>query len=96
MRINADKTPEIDLKLTTKIVKGGLNKKMTVENMFYIGFFGKLKTVYYWLVYNRDKSFKEYLNSPVIYHVELCDLHCYHSIDAEEELAKLLLEEIDN
>jgi len=91
--------PEINLKIETKEVKGGVKKQLTVRNTFYIGFIGKIKTMWYWVITHRKKfkTFKEYLDSPVTYVIDYnTDIHAYHSIDAEAELSKILLEEIDN
>ena len=86
---------EINLTLKTIEVKGGQTIKMTVRNMFYVGFIGKLKTFYFWLSLHRDKTFKEYLDSPVKYVVDMGELNSFHSIDAEDELTELLKNEID-
>ena len=40
---------ELELKLETVEVKGGEKIKLTVRNVFYRGFIGKLKTIWYWL-----------------------------------------------
>jgi len=87
------KTPHgtIYLDLKTVIVKGGVSRKMTVRNVFYVGVIGKIKTIYYWLRYHRKNTFKDYLDSPVRYEVDKnINLHCYHNIDAEAELRQML------
>jgi hypothetical protein len=84
--------PEISLKLESVQVKGGITKKLCVRNVFYVGVIGKLKTIWFWLKYNRDQSFKSYLDSPIKHSVDYnsAKLHCYHSINAEAELTELL------
>lgn len=83
--------PEINIKVTSVEVKGGKSIKMTVRNIFYRGFWGKIRTVFTWLFYQRGVTFKEYLDSPVTYErVMPPDIETYHNIDAEEELIKLL------
>ena len=86
--------PEINIKMTSVEVKGGKTIKMTVRNMFYVGFIGKIKTILVWVFYKRGISFRAYLNSPVTYRVEMDELHCYHHIDAEKELEELLKEQL--
>jgi len=91
------KIPEINIKLNTIKVTSGKPIKMTVRNMFYRGFKGKIMTIWSWIRWHRNKSFKDYLNTPVTYQVELPkDINSYHDIDAEEELKKLLEEDLDN
>jgi len=86
--------PEINIKLETVEVKGGEIIKMTVRNMFYRGFKGKVHTFVIWLFYKRGVTFKEYLDSPVKYVVELPkDIECYYDIDSEKELIELLKNE---
>ena len=78
---------EIDLKLKTIQIEGGCTKKMTIRNIFYIGIFGKIETIYYWLKYHRKKYFKEYLEFPVTYNRESnSEIGCFQYIDAEKEL----------
>lgn len=81
------------LDLKTVDITGGKTTKMTVRNMFYKGFLGKIRTIYYWLTFRRYLSFKKYLNLPVRYKVEEVDIQSYHSIDAEAELTTLLEQE---
>ena len=81
--------------MTSVEVNGGKTIKMTVRGMFYRGFKGKIRTFVTWLFYKRGVTFKEYLNTPVTWEPVLAkDVDCYHSIDAEKELKKLLEEEI--
>lgn len=88
--------PEINLKITSVEVKGGKPIKMTVRNMFYRGFTGKIRTFVTWLIYMRGVTFKEYLDSPVTWKPILAkDISAYHDIDAERELEELLKQEID-
>jgi len=84
---------EIDLKVETRTITGGKIIKMTVRNMFYVGFIGKIKTILVWFFYKRGISFRDYLDTPVTYRVEMDELHCYHHIDAEKELEELLKEQ---
>lgn len=87
----SDKIPEINLQLTTKVIKGGTTKKLTVRNMFYVGIIGKIKTIFYWLIYHsKTKTFKEHLNSPVTWSYEIGDIYYNADIDAEKELTDLL------
>ena len=86
--------PEINIKLTSVEVKGGKTIKMTVRNMFYRGFFGKIRTFVTWLFYMRGVTFKEYLDSPVTWEPILAnDVSVYHNINAEKELIKILEDE---
>lgn len=86
--------PEINIKLTSVEVKGGKTIKMTVRNMFYRGFIGKIKAFVTWLFYMRGVTFKEYLDSPVTWKPILAkDVSSYHNIDSEEELIKMLEDE---
>jgi len=88
--------PEINIKVKSFTVTGGEPIKMTVRNMFYRGFKGKIKTIWTWIRHHRDKSFKDYLNTPVKWTRTLPnDVNSYHGIDAEEELKKLLEEDLD-
>lgn len=87
------KIGDVFLDMKTVQVSGGKGIKMTVRNMFYLGFIGKFKTIYYWLRYNRNLAFKEYLNTPVKYVIEDFEMHAYHDINAEAELTKLLAEQ---
>jgi len=91
-----NKIPEINIKLKTITVTGGKPIKMTVRNMFYVGFFGKLKTLWHYYWYKSETmSWKSYLNQPVTYKRELNqDLSAFHSIDAEVELTKILEHEL--
>ena len=85
---------EIDLKLETVEVKGGKTIPLTVRNVFYKGFWGKLRTRINWFL-KGELTFQEYLDSPVTYERVLAeDIHTFHGIDAEAELTKLLNEEI--
>jgi hypothetical protein len=84
---------ELDLKLECRTITGGKIIKMTVRNMFYVGFIGKIKTILVWVFYKRGISFRAYLDTPVTYKVEMDELHCYHHIDAEKELEELLKEQ---
>lgn len=89
---------ELDFELQSIEVKGGEKIKLTVRNVFYRGFVGKIKTVWYWLTIdkNRKLTFNEYLNLPVNYVMELPEgVNAYHDIDAEAELVKLLTEDIN-
>jgi len=88
------KIPEINIKLTEVEVKGGVKRKMTVRNMFYRGFKGKISTIWAWFRWHNHQSWSEYLDSPVTYEVELGDVSFYHDIDAEKELTKLLEDEV--
>lgn len=88
--------PEINLELESYIVSGSTRPlRMTVRNVFYQGFLGKLKTIWVWLRYHRDKSFKEYLAFPITYLIGFPDVHAYHSIDAEKELTELLEKQVN-
>ena len=90
------KIPEIDIKLDTKFVEGGQVFHMTVRNMFYRGFFGKLKTIYYWIISDKGKTFKEYLDSPVTYVREFDgNVNAFHSLECEKDLEALLIEELE-
>jgi hypothetical protein len=83
--------PEIDIKLTSVEVKGGKTIKMTVRNMFYRGFKGKIRTFVTWLFYKRGVTFNEYLDSPVTWKPELAmDVSAYHDINSEKELSEFL------
>ncbi len=86
--------PTINLQLTTVKIKGGEIKQLNVRNCFYYGVIGKIKTIYYWLKNNRDKSFKEYLNSPVKYVIGEPEIYMHP--DCEKELEELLIQEIKN
>jgi len=84
--------PEIDLKLKTIKIEGGCIKKMTVRNMFYVGFFGKIEIICYWLKYHRKTPFKDYLEFQVTYAPEKQNglgMYYYQDIDAEKEKIKL-------
>ncbi len=88
--------PKINIKLTSIEVKGGKTIKMTVRNMFYRGFKGKVHTFVTWLFYKRGVTFKEYLDSKVTWESVLPkDIECYHDINAEKELIKMLKDEND-
>lgn len=88
--------PEINIKLTSVEVKGGKTIKMTVRNMFYRGFKGKVRTFVTWLFYKRGVTFNEYLDLPVTWKPELAkDVSTYHDINAEKELIKMLEDEND-
>jgi hypothetical protein len=87
---------EIDIKIETVEVKGGEPIPLTVRNVFYKGFFGKIRTFFTWALYHWEDSFSEYLDSPVTYTRELPeDIDTYHGIDAEAELTKILVEEVN-
>jgi len=92
-----NKIPEIDLKVETKTIKGGKTYKMTVRNMFYHGFRGKITCMWLWLIHLSSKeTFKEYLDSYATYKMEYDpDINAYHSIDAEKTLADLLIKELE-
>ena len=86
---------ELNLKLETKEVKGGEIKKLTVKNVFYKGFWGKLKTFYYWFSNKNGLSFKEYLDFKVTYEIlPPKDIDSYYNIEAEDELKQLLIKEL--
>lgn len=93
----ASKIPEITIKLESKIVTGGKNIKMTVRNMFYHGFFGKINVIWNWYWYRSyNTSFLAYLDEPVTYSIGCAqDLSAFHNIDAEAELSELLQKEFD-
>lgn len=79
------------LDLKTVQVNGGVRRKLNIRNVFFHGFLGKIRTIYYWLRLRRDLSFKGYLELPVRYVVE--DFDMYYNIDAEAELTLLLEQE---
>ena len=41
------------------------NKKNTVKNVLYVGFWGKLMTMYFWFRFHDKVSFKEYLSHTI-------------------------------
>ena len=68
---------------------------MTIRNIFYIGIFGKIETIYYWLKYHRKTPFNEYLEFPVTYDRDfLDDAYYFYNIDFEKELEELLEKEL--
>ena len=89
--------PEINIQTKTINVESCV-KKMTIRNMFYRGFWGKIKTIYYWIIWissNQGKTFKEYLDSPVTYVREFDgNINAFHSLECEKEIEDLLLEEL--
>jgi hypothetical protein len=86
---------EIDLNLETVEVKGGKSIPLTVRNVFYKGFWGKLMTRINWFL-RGEMTFQEYLDSPVTYERALAeDIDTFHGIDAEAELTKILNEELN-
>ena len=86
--------PEINIQTKTIDVKSCV-KQMTVRNMFYRGFFGKLKTIYYWIISGKGKTFKQYLDSPVTYVREFDNnVNAFHSLECEKEMEMLLSEEL--
>lgn len=87
----------INLKLNTIEVKGGIRLKLTVRNVFYVGFFGKIRTYLIWLFKKKNMTFGEYLDSPVNYVMEPpSQIDAYHHIDAEKELEELVKQELNN
>lgn len=88
-------TPELDIELQMTTVVGGTGIKLTVRNCFYNGFWGKTKTIYYWIISGKGETFEEYLDSPVTYVREFDNhLHAYMNKDAEKELTELLKKEL--
>jgi hypothetical protein len=90
-------TPELKIKLETKTVKSEVRElRLTVRNTFYVGFIGKIKTMWYWLISEEELTFKEYLDKPVTYtRVPPEEMHCYMNIDAEKELEEMLKKEYE-
>ena len=91
--------PEIEFKITTVKVESKTRplRRMTVRNMFYKGFTGKASTMWAWVRYHSDKSFSDYLNSPVTWTIELpTDIYAYHDLKAQEDLTKELTNELKN
>jgi len=89
--------PEVSFKLDEVTVKSEVRKiKMTVRNMFYVGFLGKVRTMWIWYWYWSDtESWLTYLDSPITYTRELPeDVTMYHGIVEQAELLRLLSEEL--
>ena len=87
---------EIDIKLETVEVKGGKSIPLTVRNVFYKGFWGKLTTIVNWFL-RGEMKLQEYLDSPVTYERVLPEhIDTFHGIDAEAELTRILKEEVEN
>jgi len=87
--------PEIKIDIETITVKGGV-RKMTVRNMFYKGFWGKLKCMWYWYWYRSYTiSWSSYLNSSVTWEREFPkEIERYNGIDIEAELTAMLQQEL--
>lgn len=78
-------------------IKGVESKviNLTIRNCFYHGVIGKLKCLLYWAIHRDNKSFKDYLMSPVTYTTEIGDIYCSCDINYNE-LEKYLKEENNN
>jgi len=96
-----NKIPEIDIKLTSYTVKGAeYPLKMTVRNMFYVGFKGKLELIWIWLTSKElriiHKTFGDYLDAPVTYiREDEPDSNMYCNINAQKELVQHLTDELN-
>jgi len=89
--------PEVSFKLDEVTVKSEVRKiRMTVRNMFYVGVWGKVRTMWVWYWYYSDaESWLTYLDSPITYTRELAeDVTMYHGIVEQTELLRLLAEEL--
>lgn len=90
-----EKIPEIELKLETIEVKSQVRKiRLTRRNTFYKGVLGKMKCMYYWLQYCKEKemvSFSKWLDEPVAYKVEMPkDTYYHHELSFDKEIEKEL------
>lgn len=68
--IKIETIPTVDLKLETIKVEPKVRLfHLTIGNTHWRGYFSTFQTkfmcLYNWLFYNRDKTFKEYLDTPV-------------------------------
>lgn len=40
-------------------------KVSTLRTKVYVSIYGKLWVIFHWILYNRDKTFQEYLDTPI-------------------------------
>ena len=92
---NEENIPTIELRLKTIEIKSETRKiRLTRRNTFYHGISGKVKCIYYWLKFRKDKkkvSFSEWLDEPVAYKVEPpTEIYFHHDMSSDKEIEKEL------
>lgn len=82
---------ELNLKLETFTVVGETKKmSLTRRKLFYKGFFGKLKCLFFWLAFRdetKEKNFKQWLDEPLAYSIENPNAHFGVNCDKQIEIA---------